>query len=363
VGCLPASACELQGGQVMFDIGTLPSGAGGSGTVRMVATVRDPLPAGARSITAAAEINTITPGDPSGDNSAQDVDQIATRPDLQVLADYHLHTPYPGKRITYTLQYSNKGHIATTGVILTASLPNHATYEGGASSAWEAAGGGDYVYTVGPLDYNAGGTLLFVVTLPSETFTTAMCDFDTAFEINDSGISGEDANPSSNVALAPMGVADIVVDSVEVNWRSLLSGEYGPHVTATLRNLGSVWACNSIPGPDGPPDFCAGFWVDLYFNPTRVPPSYPSDTFYGQIAEAGVKIPPDSTAVVPFVFDSAPILASLGDPTPMYVRVDNLDDDPERPFGSVPECNELNNVFGPIKQLYEIYMPVMMRGR
>jgi hypothetical protein len=101
----------------------------------------------------------------------------------------------------------------------------------------------------------------------------------------------------------------------------------------------------------------------VYFNPSQVPPSYPSDTYYGQIAEAGIKIPPNSTVKVPFVFDSVGILTSLGDPSPLYIRVDNLDANPERPFGSVPECNELNNVFGPVQPLYDIYMPVVMKGR
>jgi uncharacterized repeat protein (TIGR01451 family) len=356
VGCDPPSACELQGGQLVFDIGTLPSGNAGSGTVRMVATVRDPLSAGAiGNITATAEIHTDTPGDLPGDNSAQDVDPIATRPDLQLQVDYHNHTPYPGKRITYTVQYGNKGHIAITGVVVTASLPNYVTYQQSSSSAWKATGDREYVYTVGPLDYNQGGALLLVTTLPTGTFTTDMCSFDAAFEIVDSGISGADANPGSNVAPAPLGVADLVVEDVEVNWGSLVSGEVGPHVTATLRNLGSVWACNSIPGPEDPPDFCAGFYLDLYLNPPQVPPSYPGAP-QGYVFVWSSGIPPNSTQDVPFSF-----AFDFGDPSPLYVRVDNQGET-GRPFGYVPECNEFNNVFGPVRPSSFLYLPVVLKN-
>jgi hypothetical protein len=45
------------------------------------------------------------------------------------------------------------------------------------------------------------------------------------------------------------------------------------------------------------------------------------------------------------------------------VRVDNLTSDPERPYGSVPEYDEWNNVFGPVTPDYGVYLPVTMRNR
>jgi uncharacterized repeat protein (TIGR01451 family) len=358
--CWPSANCEIEGGYVTFGIGTLPSGSGGS--VRISMRVRDPLPAGLYNLVAAATISTPTPGDPPQDNQAQDIDEIITRPDLQVSVDYHNHTPYPGKRVTYTISYSNTGHIATDGVMVTVTQPPFSTYQMDGSDNWQDAGDGRFQYPVGSMDYEDAGTLVFVMTLPTGTFSQTMSNFDAVFGIVDDGGSGPDANSTDNVAVAALGVPDVVVDEVDVNWESLLDGRFGRHITVTLRNLGGVTACNPIAGPGGPADFCAGFYVDLYFNPDRVPASYPSDNFYGDVPVSGLIIPAQSTKSVVFEFDASSFLEQKVALWPIYVRVDNLKLDPDRPYGSVPEYDEFNNVSKPIYRYYLLYMPLAYRG-
>jgi uncharacterized repeat protein (TIGR01451 family) len=353
VGCSPDGQCSWDDSQVSYDLGAVEGGE--SGSVSLNVRVHDPLPAGARIITASAVINTVTPGDLSGDNTAQDMDDIATRPDLQVQAHYYNHTPYPGKRITYTVHYSNTGHIDTTGVVITAAQSTHTTYDSDASSpCWQLAGEGRYTCPVGALGYNEGGSLLFVVTLPTGTFTTTMPNFDAAFGVYDDGGSGDDGNSGNNVKMAPLGVPDVIIKSVEVNWVSLLGHQHGQHVTVTLKNQGGGWACNPIGFT--PPE-CGGFWIDLYINPDPAPLSYPSDDYYGEVAAQSTGILPGMTKDIVFSFalpqDKQP-------PLFLYVRLDNSGPNPERPYGLVPEYNELNNVFGPVALGYGVYLPVVL---
>jgi hypothetical protein len=361
VDCRPSGICSVVGGEVLFDVGTVAGGAGGN--VRLLVSVRDPLAAGSRSIAASAVIDTITPGDEPDGNSAQDVDTIATRPDLQIQAQYHAHTPYPGKYLSYTVRYSNTGHIATTGVVIAVEQPDFTTYDPVGSSAWQRVGDGRYTYNVGALDYNQGGTLIFAVTLPTGTFTTAMPNFDADFSINDDGGSGADGNPGNNIDPAPLGVPDIIVEDVEVNWTTLFSGQPGRHITVTLKNQGTNIACN--PGPTADPDFCGLFYIDLYINPVEVPPSLPTGPPFGEgvFDLAGPLHPGESHAYPILGADFGPFKLPPGftPPLVLYARVDNFS--AAWPFGLVPEYNELNNVFGPVMRGPWVYLPLMMRGR
>ena len=352
VGCVPSAGCQWLGGQLHFDLGTVAGGE--SGDVQVVATVRDPLPAGASGLTVTVVLTTVTPGDAPGDNTAQDYDAIATRPDLHLRTDYHSHTPYPGKRLTYTVHYSNTGHIATTGVGISVTLSPHVTFDAGASSAWQSLGDRRYWYDVGNLDYNQSGTLWIVVTLPQDRFAPSMANFDAAFEIYDDGGSGADANQSDNLFLAPLGVPDIVIEGIEVNLSSLLSHQTGSHVTVTLKNVGTNMACNPVDGNG--PDFCGPFYVDLYINPDPAPPPYGppfGDAYYDR---AGPITPGQSIQVSFYPFA---LPQRVEAPVTLYVRVDNFE--LSRPYGLVPEYDEDNNVYGPVIVGYGIYLPVILR--
>ena len=352
-GCLPVAICEWDGEQSVYAIGTVPGGDGGA--VYLVGRVIEPLPAGMHVITASANITTVTPGDPSEGKYAFDVDAIDTHPDLQITADYDDLSPYPGKRVTYTVRYSNTEPIATEGVVVTATQARHTVYDPIASSDWLIGADGHYTYTVGTIDYNQQGELLFVVTIPREVFTATMLpSFDTAFGIFNNGISGEDADPSSNIAPALLGLPDLVVTGIEVNWETLWTYERGTHFTVTLRNMGTGIACATLLPPSGHPVRCRDYYIDLYINPVEPIVSYPATVPFG-IAfshQAGILYPGESRSY-PIISDTIrPTLPfKLPDdkriPLYIYARVDNMNLS-DQPWGLVAEYDETNNVYGVI---------------
>jgi hypothetical protein len=356
--CQSAGPCEWNGEQAVYDIGTVPSG--GSGYVSLLGRVRDPLPAGMHTITASATITTITPGDPPDGKYAQDVDEIATRPDLEITADYDDISPYPGKRMIYTVRYRNTGHIATEGVVVTATQAHYTLYDADASSAWQPAGDRHFVYTVGPMGYDQSGALSFVVTVPTETFTMAMRNFDSAFGIFDNGISGEDADPGDNIALAPLGLPDLIVTGMEVNWETLKSHEPGNHVTVTVKNQGTGKACNTVPPYD-----CWKFYIDLYINPTEPVPLYPSlESDHIAFTQADPLGPGESKS---YSIDhmTVPITSPLklpddkSPPLMLYARVDGSYNR-AGPYGQVAEYNELNNLYLLRDEEYDhVFLPVL----
>jgi uncharacterized repeat protein (TIGR01451 family) len=362
-GCLPAAICEWNGEQSVYNIGTVPSGD--NGNVYLVGRVRDPLPAGMHIITASATITTATPGDPPDGKYAQDVDEIATRPNLQITADYHDLSPYPGKRLTYTIRFSNTGHIATEGVIVTATRARYTTYHPDASSSWHPTGDRHFVYTVGAMSHNQSGELLFVVTVPTGTFTTAMPNFDTAFGIYDNGISGEDADPDDNIVLAPLGLPDLIVTGIEVNWESLKSDQPGNHVTVTIKNQGTGIACYNGVDEYGQ-DICWSFYIDLYINPAELPSSYPAGESFGDAYayNVGPVDPGESKSYIikKMVKSGTPFKLpdDVSPPLLLYARVDSVDVK-NRPYGFVPEYNELNNLYRLLDPEYDnaVYLPVV----
>jgi len=360
VTCEPAAKCNVNGSTVTYAIGTVLGGS--AGTVYMHATVRDPLPAGAHSIVASAIINTPTPGDPPDGNSAQDVDEIATRPDLKMTADFVDIMPWPGKRVTVTLHYSNEGRIATTGVAITATQDPHTTFQPTASDpGWHALGNGRYRFDVGDMNYLSNGTLDFVVTLTTGNFTPVMTSFDTIFEIQDDGGSGGDANPDDNVLPARLGVPNLVVDGAVVEpsvWRG-----YPGWITITIRNKGTGPAC----GVYLPEVGCTGFAVDPFLDPVTPPNSFPIEEFgdcYAFVDPIGAGL----TKQVVMSFTVDPGLQFLegycraGMVREIWLKVDNWDPDADpypADYGIVPESNEFDNVTG-VRPHLVFYLPLLL---
>jgi uncharacterized repeat protein (TIGR01451 family) len=363
VTCEPAASCSVNGSTVTYALGTVLGGA--SGTVHLYATVRDPLPAGADSIVASAIINTPTPGDPPDGNSAQDEDEIITRPDLQVTAEFVDIMPWPGKRVTYTVHYSNEGRIATTGVAITAIQDLHTLFEAtGSDPSWQPLGNGQYRFDVGDMDFLDGGVLDFVVTLTTSNFTPAMTSFDTVFDIQDDGGSGDDANPSDNVLQAKLGVPNLVVDGAAVEpavWRG-----YPGYITITVRNNGTGPAC----GVHVPEVGCAGFALDPFLDPVEPPDSFPIEEFGDCYAEVD-PIGPGLTQKVVISFTLDPGLqfregyCKAGLVREIWLKVDNWDPDEvpyPKDYGLVPESNEYDNVTG-VRPKLVFYLPLFLSGR
>jgi uncharacterized repeat protein (TIGR01451 family) len=300
------------------------------------------------------------------------VDPIATTPDLVVATDYQDIMPYPGKRVTYTVHFSNEGHIATTGVVVAVTQPRETAFDPDASSDWMAQGGGRHVYEIGDLGFNEGGELLFVVTLTSTHFTTAMLTFEAVFEIYDDGSSGDDGDPAGNVDVAPLGVPNLVIEDVIAD-SSIWDGRPG-FVTVTIRNDGTGPACGVY--SFGDPCIgcqCTGFVLDPFLDPSTPPASYPIEG-YGDCFAIVDPIPAGLAETVVISF----ITATLGI-TPGYhsgfcavtvtreiwFKVDNWDPEASpfpAEFGLVPEYDEYDNVFGPITLPYNHYLPIVVRN-
>jgi len=276
---------------------------------------------------------------------------FATLPDLQLDVDYLHHTPYPEQHLVYTLNYTNAGHIDTTGVVITFAQPHYTTFDPSASGDWQDQGDGQYVYPVGALGYSESGTVTFAITMPAVTFTPAMTNFDAAAGIYDDGGSGKDYDLADNWQTLPQGVPDLVVENVEVNWATLLSGQLGQHVTVTVRNSGTAIGCNPI-GSEPNETQCGYFYVDLYISPGMPPNSYPDDTNYGDAYSQDMIVAPGMTSTT--VIASFTLPPRL--PSPLYIRLDN--GSIKRTFGDVPEYNEYNNVAGPIYVPYSVYLPL-----
>jgi uncharacterized repeat protein (TIGR01451 family) len=304
---------------------------------------------------ASAIISTVTSGDLPEGNSAQDPDDIVTRPDLVVVAGYQDIMPFPGKQLTYTLDYSNEGHMGATGVAVTATLPSHAAFQENTSDpGWVAHGNGRYRFEAGDLSLNEGGELLLVVTLTTNHFTTAMTNFDASFEIG-SVLEGR------RIFVAPLGVPNLVIESV-VSDPQIFGGQSG-YLTITVRNTGTGPSCG-VYNPIG----CTTFALDIWLDPDTPPQSYPIEEF-GHCFDFVSPIPPGGTETVDIFFTSRyggeAGLCGTATFKEIWLKADNWDPNtPPNPdgFGLVPEFNEYDNVYGPFTLDYDIYLPLLFRN-
>jgi hypothetical protein len=366
ISCSPADQCMLYNGQVIYDFGTVSGGQ--SGSVHMIVNMKDPLPAGLHTVLASASISTETPGDPPAGNSAHDSDPVVTRPDLWVTVDYEDIKPYPGKRVTYTVRYGNEAHIATTGVVVTATQPEYTTFESdGSHPGWEPLGNGHYRLEVGNLTYAEGGELLFVVSLTSTYFfSLPVTRFDAGFGVHDSGISGTDADLGNNRLVAQIGVPNLIITDVAAD-PGIWFGETG-YLTVTVQNTGLGPAFRTV-GP------IAGFYLDLFLDPPRFspppslpPPSYPISDL-GDCFVFMTPVPAELTATVVISFTTLSQwysgLCGAGRIDRMWLKIDNwgtradLAKAPEYAF--VPESDEYDNVFGPVYPPSHLYLPLVVK--
>jgi uncharacterized repeat protein (TIGR01451 family) len=362
-GCLPSNVCERVGEQVIYDLGTVSGGAGSM--VFMNVAVLNPLPAGARAITASATISTVTPGDPPEDNVAQDVDQIITRPDLVVTADYQDFLPKPGKRVTYTVHYSNEGRMLALGVVLTATKAQYAEFDVQASDPrWELQTNDSVRFEAGDLDFGQSAELSLVTTLPDPPvghFTTVMTNFDAYFEVYEAGGSGEDADLETNTFYAPLGVPNLVITEVDVD--PVIRGGKPGYLTVTVENKGYGRACGSFPGEIA----CRGANVDVFVNPTTEPKSFPVAN-YGDCFVNFDPIQPGLTRSLLISFTSLDPggqsgLCKAGPIVALWLKADNWTTDDQQPsveeYGLVPEFNEWDNVI-PVP-FPDAYLPIIIR--
>jgi uncharacterized repeat protein (TIGR01451 family) len=342
------TACTPSGGGVYsFTLGTV--NAAQSSAVTVSVRVASILPAGLRFITNTTHIATITDGDASANNTADDVDAIVTQPTLDLSVAYDASTPYPGKVITYTLRYTNSSAMDTTSVVIsTTRLP----YVNVVPTGWSFSGGDD-LYTVGNLAAGQAGTINYVVVLTA-TFTPDMNAFANTFLIHDGGPGGLPA-ASRNVTTT-VGVPDLIIESVKVPGTIARNQQFT--ATLTIRNIGLGRACNpNLPG-------CGQTWVDAFVDPVTPPSSYPFSG-YGDPFARTPQIDPGLTATV-YITN---IQFGANQDFSLYFKVDNFDCHgstclpPGSLGGLVPESNEYNNVIGPINLAsFTVYVPLIRKN-
>lgn len=354
VSCLPPCT-PMGGGLYSFTLSTL--NAGNSGVVTVGFQVDSPLPAGLRAITNTARIRTTTNGDLTSDNFDQDVDTISTVPVLALSAGFDSSTPYPTKRITHTIAYTNTSAMHTTGVALTATKSPSVTYVN--FGGWTSAGGGNYTRVIGNLNAGASGTATFIVELPYpyDEGTEAIVN---TFRVTDGGPGGLPV--ASAIYTATLGIPDLIVESVKLTPSAVTAGM--PFAaTIVIRNRGTGRACN--------PDYIGcggGFDVDVFLDPPSPPPSSKFQS-YGDTYVSISPINPGLTRTV--VIPN--LTFGMGESYILYVKVDNHDcAEPSHPcipddadHGLVPESDEENNVFGPINVpdllAHSIYLPIILK--
>jgi hypothetical protein len=340
-----------------------PVDASTSGVVTLTVKVNSALPAGLRSITNTAGSRTSTPGDDSSDNFAQDVDAFSTVPALALAVAFDSNTPYPTKVITYTARYTNTSAMDTTGVVITVTKSPYVTYV--APPNWIFAGGNVYTQSIGNLAAGASGSVTFVVSLPY-TFTPEMISFANTFLIQDAGPGGLSVARASQAPT--VGVPDLVVASVRLIPSTV---KVGTKFTATvvISNAGTGVACNPKTTYLNPSAPCGPFALDAFTDPATPPPSNSFGGYgagYTYIAPLGPGM--TATAVI------ADLSFAANQNFILYFKVDNWNcaGDPLHPpclpdtaqHGLVPESNESNNVFGPVRPLTPVsYLPLIVRGR
>jgi uncharacterized repeat protein (TIGR01451 family) len=322
-----------------------------SGAVTISVRLDPTLPAGLRAITNTAAIATTTSGDVPGNNQTQDVDDISTRPVLDLDVDHDSNTPYPGKVITYTLRYTNTSAMDTIGVVITATRP---AWLASTPPGWLRSSAID-LYQIGNLPAGQSGSVTYVLTLPA-AYTQAMSAFTVTFTIQDGGPGGL---PKAQDQRTPfIGVPDLSIAKVIVP--PVVAGQKFT-ATVIINNGGLGAACN--------PSSCGGLYIDAFIDPATPPPSYPyvSDGSHYAI------VPPVAAGLATTV-SVANIQFAPGQDFVLYFKVDNFNcspadgKDPCLPShslgGLVPEYNESNNVAGPIQVPHSvIYLPLMQKNR
>ena len=355
--CAPSSSWVAVGGGVYsLTLGTVNASTGGVAT--LCVRVNSTLPAGLRSITNTARIQTTTPGDDLSDNFAQDVDTISTVPVLAISAAFDSATPYPTKIITYTLRYTNTSAMNTTGVVISATQSPYANH---VPSGWTLVGGNVYLRSIGDLPAFAFGQATFVISLPFP-YLAGTESFVNTFLIHDDGPGG--LAVATDVETTILGVPDLVIDSVSLSPSGVIT--VGTKFTATvvIRNEGTGRACN--PKAVG----CGGFNLDVFIDPPTEPPSFGFSDLLGYGYLPGERFISSLNAGQTTMVTVTDLSFTPAQSFILYFKVDNwnCNDGAQScipagaQHGLVPESDEDNNVFRPAILPIKVYLPIIVKN-
>jgi len=175
----------------------------------------------------------------------------AAPPDLSLTASDGGVTVAPGGTVSYTLAYANAGGQDATGVTLSETVPAHASFNAGASTAgWSCTPDGNAGSTctlaVGSVAVGTNGSATFAVTLDNP-LPAGIAQIANAASIAGDGSQGADPTPGNNAAsdTTPVSGAPDLSISVSDGGTSGIPGG-GVTYTLTYANTGNRGASGVV---------------------------------------------------------------------------------------------------------------------
>ena len=203
----------LNGNTLTFTVGNVAAGA--NGTATLVLHTSPIIPDGLTNITNTASIahDGVGGADPTpANNTSTDVDVLAHAVDLTLAKHSTSSIVVPGGSITYTLDYTNAGDVAASGVVLTDTLPAGTTFDPAANPGW-VLNGNTLTFAVGNVAADGQGTATLILGIASAAAAGAEHIVNSA-TIADDGAHGADitlTNNTSSVNVTLNAAADLAV--------------------------------------------------------------------------------------------------------------------------------------------------------
>ncbi|WP_346837710.1 isopeptide-forming domain-containing fimbrial protein [Microbulbifer sp. SAOS-129_SWC] len=189
----------LNGDTLTYNLGTVAAGA--TGTVELVVTIVDPLPAGVEQTTDTVTIDTEDGADPTPDNNTDDeVTPIEAAPDYVIDKIENFSDPaHPGDTVEWTIEVRNDGNQDGTGVVVTDSLPDTSLFTGFTASDGGTVdlAAGTVTWDIGDLAVGDSRTFTLTATIVDQVPTTIPTQTNTV-SVDDDGNNGPDPTPDNN---------------------------------------------------------------------------------------------------------------------------------------------------------------------
>ncbi|MDX1998697.1 MAG: IPTL-CTERM sorting domain-containing protein, partial [Thermoanaerobaculia bacterium] len=264
----PASSPDWQcaGSDCQLALGIVAAGA--NGVRRFAVRITSDLPPGAEQIENCADLSTSA----SRGTSPPACSSVAVNagPDLRITKTDGGVTTTAGRVVVYSIAYSNAGNQGAAGVVLTETVPTHASFEPAESTpGWLCRGGPSgtsCTFSIGSLPAGDSGLVAFAVRVASP-FPSGVREIRNQVGIEDDGTSGPDPTPADNTAtdttpVTPAGpgpqpaLSALKTDSLNLDLDDDGAVDAGDTVVylVTLRNTGNA-AANGVvftsPVPEG----------------------------------------------------------------------------------------------------------------
>ncbi|WP_299596902.1 isopeptide-forming domain-containing fimbrial protein [uncultured Microbulbifer sp.] len=237
----------LNGDILTFNIGDLAAGA--SGSVELVVTVIDPLPAGVDETnnTVSIDGDESNGTDPTPDNNTdEDVTPLEAAPDYVIDKVEEFDDPaFPGETISWSITITNEGNQDGTGVIITDQLPSTPFVSGYTASDGGVVDtdAGTVVWDIG--DLAVGETVTVTLTgVVADQVPPRIPQQINAVEVTDDGTNGPDPTPENNVDSETFDITEVDL-SITKDDGGISTTPGGTVVyTLTYSNLGTALADN-----------------------------------------------------------------------------------------------------------------------